>query len=98
MTNILKRIIISLLALVSVVVLTNAPLCAQQKKNQFHPSPLKEIGTLPRVVPEASGLEIDSQKKLWTHNDGGIAALYCIDNTGNLVRTIQLNANNAGWE
>ena len=98
MSNILNRRIISFPALISIAVLTSASLCAQQKKNQPHHSPLEEIGTLPGVVPEASGLAIDSQKKLWTHNDGGVAALYCIDNTGKLVRTIQLNANNAGWE
>ena len=73
-------------------------LSAQQKKQPASQSKLHEIGTLPAVVPEASGLQIDSQKKLWTHNDGGVPALYSIDTSGKLIRTIQLNANNAGWE
>lgn len=76
-----------------------ATLYAQQKKQHASQSSLKEIATLPtKEVPEASGLQIDSQKKLWTHNDGGIPALYCIGTDGTLLRTIQLNANNAGWE
>lgn len=78
--------------------LSSSLLYAQQKRNPPKTNPLKEIGTLPNVVPEASGLEIDSQKKLWTHNDGGIPALYCINTSGKLIRAIQLNANNAGWE
>ena len=71
---------------------------AQQKKVQGTGLVLRELATLPTEVPEASGLQIDSQKKLWTHNDGGIPALYCIGTDGKLIKTVQLNANNAGWE
>lgn len=72
--------------------------CAQQKNATANSVVLRELATLPPEVPEASGLQIDSQNKLWTHNDGGIPALYCIGPDGKLVKTVQLNANNAGWE
>lgn len=59
---------------------------------------LKEIKQLPKVIKEASGLEYTSGNFLWTHNDDGIPALYCLDSVGNLVRAVQLNATNRGWE
>jgi len=59
---------------------------------------LKEIGPLPPHIKEASGLEITGAKHLWTHNDGGVPALYCLDTLGNLVRALQLNHRNSGWE
>jgi len=79
-------------------ILGNTPLSAQQKNVQGNGLVLRELATLPTEVPEASGLQLDSQKKLWTHNDGGIPALYCIGTDGKLIKTVQLNANNAGWE
>ena len=59
---------------------------------------LKEIGTLPKHINEASGLEITSSGHLWTHNDGGTPMLFCIDTTGQLHRSLQLNHPNSGWE
>jgi hypothetical protein len=59
---------------------------------------LTEIASLPKQINEASGLEITSGKHLWTHNDGGLPVLYCLDTTGQLVRTLQLNHPNSGWE
>jgi hypothetical protein len=59
---------------------------------------LKEVKQLPKVIKEASGLENSSGNFLWTHNDDGIPALYCLDSAGNLVRAVQLNASNRGWE
>ena len=58
---------------------------------------LKEVGPLPKVLKEASGLTITGQH-LWTHNDDGIPALYCLDSVGNLLRAVQLNVQNRGWE
>jgi hypothetical protein len=59
---------------------------------------LKEVGTLPKQINEASGLEKTSSHFLWTHNDGGLPFLYCIDSTGSLIRSLQLNVPNSGWE
>jgi hypothetical protein len=77
---------------------------ALQPKNQT-PVPvinnrvqLREIATLPKHIREASGLEFTTGKHLWTHNDGGVPILYCIDTTGAVIKTIQLNHPNAGWE
>lgn len=70
---------------------------AQQKAVTKNIAP-KDLGALPKSVPEASGLKMDSQKKLWTHNDGGVPALYSIDLTGKLTRTVHINTRNAGWE
>jgi len=62
-------------------------------------SSLHEIAKLPKHIREASGLEITNDKKtLWTHNDGGLPMLYCIDTAGNVLKTIQLNHPNSGWE
>lgn len=59
---------------------------------------LKEIGTLPKHIKEASGLEMTAAGNLWTHNDGGLPMLFCIDSTGAVKRSLQLNHKNAGWE
>lgn len=59
---------------------------------------LKELGKLPPHISEASGLVITSPGKFWTHNDDGIPALYCIDSSGNLLRSIHLNSTNTSWE
>jgi hypothetical protein len=58
---------------------------------------LKEVGPLPKVLREASGLEYTG-KHFWSHNDDGIPALYCLDSAGNLLRAVQLNSVNRGWE
>jgi hypothetical protein len=58
---------------------------------------LKEVGPLPKVLREASGLEYTG-KQFWSHNDDGIPALYCLDSAGNLLRAVQLNSINRGWE
>ncbi len=59
---------------------------------------IKEVGPLPKILKEASGLEATQGGYLWSHNDGGVPALYCLDSTGNLVRAVQINATNRGWE
>lgn len=57
----------------------------------------REIGSLPPVLKEASGLAI-TQNYLWSHNDGGVPAIYCLDTLGKLVKAIHINASNRGWE
>jgi hypothetical protein len=59
---------------------------------------LREVGKLPKILKEASGLEITKSKFLWSHNDDGIPAIYCLDTLGNLIRAVQLNSTNRGWE
>jgi hypothetical protein len=59
---------------------------------------LKELGKLPKILREASGLEITGGKNFWSHNDDGIPALYCMDSTGHLIKALQLNHKNRGWE
>jgi hypothetical protein len=59
---------------------------------------LKEIGSLPKALKEASGLEITNDGHLWSHNDDGVPVLFCIDTLGKLVKTIQLDRANHGWE
>jgi hypothetical protein len=59
---------------------------------------LKETGTLPKHIKEASGLEITQAGNLWTHNDGGVPMLFSIDSTGALKKSLQLNHPNSGWE
>jgi hypothetical protein len=58
---------------------------------------LREVNVLPKILKEASGLEF-AGGKLWSHNDDGIPALYCLDTAGNLLRAVQLNSTNRGWE
>jgi hypothetical protein len=58
---------------------------------------LIEVAPLPDVIKEASGLEF-SNEHFWTHNDGGNPILYCINAHGKLIKTIQLNHPNNGWE
>jgi hypothetical protein len=58
---------------------------------------LKEVAALPKVLKEASGLEY-AGNYLWSHNDDGIPALYCLDSAANLVKAVQLNSVNRGWE
>lgn len=58
---------------------------------------LTEQGSLPKILKEASGLETTANY-LWSHNDDGIPALYCINDKGELIRAVQLNTINRGWE
>ncbi|MBN8577746.1 MAG: hypothetical protein J0L66_12445 [Cytophagales bacterium] len=59
---------------------------------------LRETGRLPSHINEASGLAITSAGKFWTHNDDGIAVLFCVDSTGSLINSIHINSLNNGWE
>lgn len=59
---------------------------------------LKEIGSLPKVLKESSGLIYTKENHFWSHNDDGIPALYCLDSVGNLVKAVHLNIKNDGWE
>jgi hypothetical protein len=59
---------------------------------------LELINKLPTQISEASGLIITHKGDFWTHNDGGLPVLYCLDSMGNLSRTLYLNHRNRGWE
>ncbi|HYF66812.1 MAG TPA: hypothetical protein VD884_01690 [Ohtaekwangia sp.] len=59
---------------------------------------LREVGTLPKILKEASGLTYTTSKHFWSHNDDGIPALYCLDSVGNQLKAVQLNIQNRGWE
>jgi len=59
---------------------------------------LIDSGILPETIKEASGLVSYMDNSYWTHNDGGLAVLFCIDSTGNLIRTLHLMNKNQGWE
>jgi hypothetical protein len=59
---------------------------------------LRQVSELPRMLKEASGLAITNRRYLWSHNDGGIPVLYCLDTLGNFVRAVHINASNRGWE
>jgi hypothetical protein len=67
----------------------------------LNPDPKKivliEVGPLPKILKEASGLALIGNH-FWSHNDDGIPALYCLDSVGNLLRAVQLNVQNKGWE
>jgi len=59
---------------------------------------LREVGTLPKILKEASGLTYTDARHFWSHNDDGIPALYCLDSVGNQLKAVQLNIQNRGWE
>lgn len=59
---------------------------------------LEKVGTLPKFLKEASGLEITTPGHLWSHNDDRLPVLYCLDTIGNVIKTIHLNHPNNGWE
>jgi hypothetical protein len=61
---------------------------------------IRQIGSLPAVLGETSGLEISGANLIWSHNDsGGEPVLYGVDTLGNVVRSITIsNATNADWE
>ncbi|MBX2966281.1 MAG: hypothetical protein KF845_09065 [Cyclobacteriaceae bacterium] len=74
------------------------PLNSSIHIQQLPPNIFKETGKLPSHINEASGLAIISPGKLWTHNDDGIPALFCLDITGKLIRSVHINSINKGWE
>lgn len=57
-----------------------------------------QIGSLPAIIDEASGLETFNGKIFWTHNDGGKSVLFGIDSLGDIVKTVHLTNKNRGWE
>ncbi|HEX8529646.1 MAG TPA: hypothetical protein VF646_06465, partial [Cytophagales bacterium] len=62
---------------------------------------IRQIATLPAEVNESSGLAVAVPgKSYWTHNDGGSKpALYEVDATGKLLRTLDLpGLRNRDWE
>ena len=59
---------------------------------------LKATGTLPKILKEASGLEISRSGLLWTHNDDRYSILYALDTLGNIRKAVHLNHPNIGWE
>lgn len=62
---------------------------------------LQEMGKLPKIIDESSGLELHSSgNHFWTFNDsGGKAMLYLVDSLGNLKRSLKIiNAWNRDWE
>lgn len=62
---------------------------------------ISRVATLPDAVNESSGLLVAQQgQSFWTHNDGGSPpALYEIDTSGKLLRTLLLKGiRNRDWE
>ena len=75
--------------------------CFAQAKNKITTlteTEFRAIGKIPPVLKEASGLYIDKDGLLWSHNDDRLPVLYCFDTLGNVIKTIYLNHNNIGWE
>jgi hypothetical protein len=68
--------------------------------NQIIPTTFTTIGQLPSILYESSGLAITAQNKIWSHNDAGNEnKLYCVNTTGELLRTITItNVTNTDWE
>jgi hypothetical protein len=60
----------------------------------------KIIGFMPYEVSESSGMVMTTQGRMWSHNDsGGNNELYCINFSGQLLRTLVINnAINVDWE
>jgi hypothetical protein len=60
---------------------------------------VSEIGEMPRLINESSGLVANADGSLWTHNDsGGASEIYRIDAKGNLLETKAIQAQNTDWE
>ena len=60
---------------------------------------VNKLCALPEIISESSGLIVESGNRFWTHNDGGNpAVLYCIDSTGKIVKSIDIEAKNVDWE
>jgi hypothetical protein len=64
------------------------------------PIELNQTCRLPLIIGESSGLEIDSARNFWSHNDsGGNPEIYQFDSTGTLLHTIRIqNQVNIDWE
>ena len=62
--------------------------------------PLHTLTLLPPLITESSGIEVSGPNKVWTFNDGGgAAALYLVDTSGNLLKTLEIDgAWNRDWE
>jgi hypothetical protein len=62
--------------------------------------PLVVKSTLPAILDETSGVEVNNRNSIWSHNDsGGKPELYNLDSTGTLLRTLAItNASNIDWE
>lgn len=56
--------------------------------------------SLPSVLEEVSGNEKPlNSKDIWMHNDsGGSARIFCVNDKGQLLKTIYLDADNEDWE
>lgn len=61
---------------------------------------LRRVGSLKGVVPESSGLAPGSSNQSYYSfgDDGNSPTLYEISGTGQLVRTVEINAPNTDWE
>ena len=59
---------------------------------------LTVTGILPKILKEASGLEISRSGFLWTHNDDRYPILCAVDTLGSVLKTVQLNHPNQSWE
>jgi hypothetical protein len=61
---------------------------------------LRKICILPDELIESSGIAIEGNNRIWSHEDSGNAnELYCSDTTGTLLRTLAINnAENIDWE
>ncbi len=61
---------------------------------------LRTICNLPDELIESSGIAIEGNNRIWSHEDSGNAnEIYCFDTTGNLLRTITIiNVENTDWE
>lgn len=68
--------------------------------NSILPTTLTTIGQLPSVLYESSGIAITAPNKIWSHNDAGNEnKLYCVNPSGQLLRTITIsNVTNNDWE
>ncbi len=61
---------------------------------------LRKICQLPNDLIESSGIAIEGNNRIWSHEDSGNAnELYCFDTTGKLLRTLSIgNVENIDWE
>jgi hypothetical protein len=61
---------------------------------------LRTICSLPDELIESSGIGIEGNNRIWSHEDSGNSnKIYCFDTTGTLLRTITIsNVENIDWE
>lgn len=61
---------------------------------------LRKICRLPKELIESSGIAIEGNNRIWSHEDSGNTnELYCFDSTGALLCTLTIeNAKNIDWE